>query len=615
MACRVAAGLRARGIGPGDAVAFQLPNWIDAAATFYAIAYLGAVVVPIVHFYGAKEVGYILRRTRVKALVTADRFGHQDFLANLDAIRGEGDVDDLEWVAVVGDAAPSGTFAFADLLEHGRVDAPVAVDPMAPALIAYTSGTTADPKGVVHVHRTINAEIRQLSAMQANRGLPDDDPNAIDMLTGAPVGHGIGMLAALLTPVFRRRNVHLIDVWDPKRVLAAMVEDHLSAGQGATFFLTSLLDHPDFDPAVHGPLMAHIGLGGAAVPIAVCERARALGIECTRSFGSHRAPVDHRVDVRGPVRAARAAPTAGRCPVSRCGWSTTTGATSASASRARSSRAVPTASSATPTPRAPPKRSTPTAGTRPATSASSTTNGCLSITDRKKDIIIRGGENISAQEVEELIARIDGVAECAVVAAPDPRLGEHAAVFVRMQPGHDDPSLDVGARAPRGGRASRGRSGRRSCARSTSSRARRAARCRSSCCVSAARRGSERVSGSRTTTRRARRVAARRGAGRRRHPVRRGPVVDVLPRVDGRRGDRGRTARAVRQSRMLAPFGRPDGGSSDDAGRRRHVDAVPEARARASAASRSRSTSPRAATSCAASRPRPTCSSRTRDPA
>ncbi|MDQ1468053.1 MAG: acyl-CoA synthetase, partial [Actinomycetota bacterium] len=210
LACRVAAGLRARGIGPGDAVAFQLPNWVDAAATFYAIAYLGAMVVPIVHFYGAKEVGYILRRTRVKALVTTDRFGHQDFLANLDAIRAAGDIDGLEWVSVVG--APSrataagGTFPFADLLEHGAIDAPVPVDPMAPALIAYTSGTTADPKGVVHVHRTINAEIRQLSAMQSNRGVPDNDPNAIDMLTGAPVGHGIGMLAALLTPVFRRRN-------------------------------------------------------------------------------------------------------------------------------------------------------------------------------------------------------------------------------------------------------------------------------------------------------------------------------------------------------------------------------------------------------------------------
>jgi acyl-CoA synthetase len=448
LACRVAAGLRARGIGPGDAVAFQLPNWVDAAATFYAIAYLGAVVVPIVHFYGAKEVGYILRRTRVKGLVTADRFGHQDFLANLDAIRAEGDIDDLEWVAVVGDGAPpSGTFAFTDLLDHGAIDAPVAVDPMAPALIAYTSGTTADPKGVVHVHRTINAEIRQLSAIQPNSAIqpgqpaPADDPDAIDMLTGAPVGHGIGMLAALLTPVFRRRNVHLIDVWDPKRVLAAMVDDHLSAGQGATYFLTSLLDHPDFDPAVHGPLMAHIGLGGAAVPVAVCERARAIGIECTRSFGctehpsitgsTFEDPWDQRARTDG-----RPLPGVEMRLIGEDGRDVAVGDPGEIISRGPDCFFGYTD----------PAR---TAECFDADGWYATgdvgvvdENGCLAITDRKKDIIIRGGENISAQEVEELIARLPGVAECAVVAAPDPRLGEHAAVFVRMLSGHDDPSLD-----------------------------------------------------------------------------------------------------------------------------------------------------------------------------
>jgi acyl-CoA synthetase (AMP-forming)/AMP-acid ligase II len=312
---------------------------------------------------------------------------------------------------------------------------------MSPALIAYTSGTTADPKGVVHVHRTINAEIRQLSSMQANRGVPDDDPRAIDMLTGAPVGHGIGMLAALLTPVFRRRNVHLIDVWDPKRVLAAMVEDHVSAGQGATFFLTSLLDHPDFDPAVHGPLMAHVGLGGAAVPIAVCERALAIGIECTRSFGSTEHPsitgstfddpwdqrcrtdgkplpgVEMRlvdVDDGRAVGIGEAGEILSRGPDCFFGYT----------DPARTAEALD----------ADGWYSTGDVGVLDS-------EGCLAITDRKKDIIIRGGENISAQEVEELIVRLPGVAECAVVAAPDARLGEHAAAFVRMLAGHDDPSL------------------------------------------------------------------------------------------------------------------------------------------------------------------------------
>ncbi len=102
---------------------------------------------------------------------------------------------DLEWVAIVGDrtgdAVDPRDIAFADLIaDEPLVDIP-AVDPKTPALVAYTSGTTSDPKGVVHSHRTINAEIHQLSAMQADRGGPAT-------ITGAPVGHGIGMLAALL---------------------------------------------------------------------------------------------------------------------------------------------------------------------------------------------------------------------------------------------------------------------------------------------------------------------------------------------------------------------------------------------------------------------------------
>ena len=116
--------------------------------------------------------------------------------------------------------------AGAGVLDHGALDDVTTVDPSAPALVAYTSGTTSDPKGVVHAHRTIGAEIRQLGNIQPFAGLethgkPVELTVAPPMITGAPVGHGIGMLAALLLPVYGRRAIHLIDVWDPKRVLAA----------------------------------------------------------------------------------------------------------------------------------------------------------------------------------------------------------------------------------------------------------------------------------------------------------------------------------------------------------------------------------------------------------
>ena len=83
VARRLAAGLQARGVGPGDVVAFQLPNWMEAAATFWASALLGAVVVPIVHFYGRKEVGYILTAARPKVFITTEQFGRMTYHADL----------------------------------------------------------------------------------------------------------------------------------------------------------------------------------------------------------------------------------------------------------------------------------------------------------------------------------------------------------------------------------------------------------------------------------------------------------------------------------------------------------------------------------------------------
>src|SRR5438270_12921825 len=209
---RVAAGLAAAGVGPGDVVAFQLPNWVEAALLFYGASLLGAVVVPIVHFYGAKEVRYILDHSGAKVLVTADRFRAIDYLTTLDAFVDE--LPALEHVYVVGDGAGRWT-PFAMLADHDPVDAPVAVDTSTAALVAWTSGTTADPKGVVHSHRPIVAEARQLAS--AREGPPT--------LIGAPVGHAIGLLGALLVPVIEGEPVHLIDVWDPGAVLAAMLED------------------------------------------------------------------------------------------------------------------------------------------------------------------------------------------------------------------------------------------------------------------------------------------------------------------------------------------------------------------------------------------------------
>ncbi len=432
LARRLAGGLRARGVAPGDLVAFQLPNWVEAAATFWAIAFLGAVPVPIVHFYGPKEVGFILRQSGSRVFVTASRFGHLDYLANLETLRPQ--LVDLELVVVVGDdeRLPGDAQPFRSVVDADLVDAPAAVDPSSPALVAYTSGTTADPKGVVHAHRTIGFEIRQLGAMQATGGLPT--------LVGAPVGHGIGMLAALLLPVWRGDPIHLIDVWDPAVVLQAMLDDRVTSGVGATVFLTSLLDHPGFTDE-HRKLMPYIGLGGSSIPAAVSERADAMGISIVRMYGStehpsitgcrHEDPREKRLFTDGrplPGVEIRLLDDDGK----------EVGVGQPGEIHSRGPDLFP-------------------GYTDPVITDASfdddgwfatgdvgvlDTDGYLAIVDRKKDIIIRGGENISALEVEELLQRVPGIAEVAVVSAPDARLGEHGCAFVRLLPRAQAPTLD-----------------------------------------------------------------------------------------------------------------------------------------------------------------------------
>jgi acyl-CoA synthetase len=429
---RLAAGLKQLGYQPGDIVAFQLPNWVEAAVTFYASAMLGVVLVPIVHFYGPREVRFILSQSGARAFITVGRIGPRDYTEELATYRDE--LTSLEHVIVVGDrSAVAHSILFDSLSEHGLLDGPLATDPGAPALIGYTSGTTADPKGVIHTHRTLGFEVRQLGDQQKERDLPH--------LNGAPVGHAIGMLAGLLCPLYRNLPLYLIDGWDPPTVLDAMVEEGISSGSGSTYFFTSLLDSPGFGPQ-HLALMTMVGLGGSPIPDAVAARAERLGISLTRAYGStehpsttgskHSDSADKRNLTDGhplPYVEVRTVDESGRV--------TEVGEAGEIHSRGPDRFGGYTDPSLT-------ASSVDAEGWyRTGDVGVFDADGYLTITDRVKDIIIRGGENVSAAEVEQLLAKLDGVAEVAVVAAPDERLGEHGCAFFRLQSGAVPPDLEV----------------------------------------------------------------------------------------------------------------------------------------------------------------------------
>ena len=424
---RVAGGLTALGLGCGDVVSFQTPNWVEGVATFYAAAMVGAVVAPVVHIYGSRELSYILGECQPRVHVTASRFGHQDYIANLESLDRLPNTD----VVVVGDSCPAGYIPFQRLADSAPIADPVADDPSNPALVGWTSGTTANPKGVIHSHQSVLSEVMQLGAT----GPPHDRAR----LMANPISHAIGMLGALLIPIDRGHPVHLLDQWDPAVVLQLMIAEDLSSGGGAPYFLTTLLDHPDFTEE-HLARLAYQGMGGAPVPRAITERANALGITAFRAYGStehpsitgcpYTDPLEKRLSTDGPPLPGNEIRLVG--PE---GHDVEVGEPGEILSRGPELFIGYTDPSLTS------KVFDSDGWYRTGDIAVMDADGYISITDRTSDLIIRGGENISATEVEELLLRMPGVAEVAVVAAPDERMGEHAAAVFRMLPESAVPDL------------------------------------------------------------------------------------------------------------------------------------------------------------------------------
>jgi acyl-CoA synthetase len=416
------------GIEPGDVVAFQLPNWREAVVAFYGLAMGGYVLVPIVHIYGHKEVRFILQQSGARAYVSPDRFGHVDYLDIVDGDAAAASRD-LDLHLVVGSAEgrppPSLQRIGWDAVDGAAPASEVhAADPDDVCVLAYTSGTTSDPKGVMHSHRTLLAELDHMRPW-----ILPEFPN----LMGSPVAHATGMLGAVLSPMEVGQDIHLIDRWDPGRALEIMLEADIGAGTGASVFLASILDHPGFTPE-HARHMRRVGLGGAPVPRPLADRAAAHGIAIMRAYGSTEHPSVTGCSFEDPVEKRHG--TDGR-PLSgvEIRLVDTDGAP------------VPTGEAGEIWSRGP---DLCVGYTDPGLSEDAFSadgwyrsgdmgilddDGFLTITDRLKDVIIRGGENISAAEIEEAIGALPQVAEVAVVAAPDERLGEHACAVVRPAPG------------------------------------------------------------------------------------------------------------------------------------------------------------------------------------
>ena len=214
---RLAAGLAARGVGAGDVVAVQLPNWRETLEVLLATARLGAVANPILPIYRQRELGFILPQAGGRVLFIPGRHRDTDHRELVRGLRPH--LPALEHVVVVRDDPGPDALAYADVA--GDDPPPLVHDASALALLMYTSGTTADAKGVLHSHDTLLAEARSLGPVHGFSA-------ADTVLMPSPLTHVSGLIHALLIPAVFGTTAVLMERWEPGDALARIARERVT---------------------------------------------------------------------------------------------------------------------------------------------------------------------------------------------------------------------------------------------------------------------------------------------------------------------------------------------------------------------------------------------------
>lgn len=426
---KLSGALMAGGVAPGDVVSFQLPNWWEASVVNLAAAMVGAVVNPIVPIYRATEVSDMLNRVRAKVFFIPETFRNFDYAAMAALI-----LPDLalrpEIVLVRGSGSRSDFQRFESLLSNASpLAGPRVVDADSVKMIMFTSGTTGRAKGVLHSHNTIHADgMKMVPAM--------DLTPADTTFSPSPITHVSGYLWTLNVPWLADIPAVTLDIWQPERAFDLLKAHRCSFMLGATPFLQGLLEVARVR-GDHLPDLRQYLCGGAAVPPSLIYEAAEQFTNCIpwRNFGATETPTM----TRGPA----------------CREDVRLGAETDGRLHFVDVKIVDLASG-TPLP--------PSGEGEILAREASMALGYLDVADnadaydadgffrmgdigkiiegdhilitgRKKDLIIRAGENISAKEIEDVLTTDPLIADVAVVSMPNPATGEAICAFVVPEEG------------------------------------------------------------------------------------------------------------------------------------------------------------------------------------
>ena len=427
------------GVAPGDRIAIAMRNYPEWMLIYWAAACIGVAVVGMNAWWTATEMAYGLNDARPKVLFAdAERIAR---LAEQPKMLG-----DAVLVAVRADNAPAGSLPWVGVVAHGGDLPQVEVDPDADACIFYTSGTTGFPKGAQLTHRgcisnlfnmIFSGQVQALATARATGVAPDPTappPIPVTLIT-TPLFHVTANNCAAYATTAAGGKMVLMYRWDATEALEMIQRERVSGVSGVPVMARELVTHPNFGDYDTSSLLS-VGGGGAQLQPDLVAK-----IDAT---------------------VATARPNTGYGMTETCGIITAVAGDFFVDKPASCGRAMPTFDvrivgdeGEARGPGQPGElwvKGAPVIKgyiNRPDATAESITDGWLHtgdvayvdedqfifLVDRKKDMVLRGGENIYCAEVEAVLHQHDGVAECSVFGVADDRLGEEVGVAVVMRPG------------------------------------------------------------------------------------------------------------------------------------------------------------------------------------
>jgi cyclohexanecarboxylate-CoA ligase len=417
LADRAASSLLRLGVGHGDVVTVQLPNWWEFVVTAFACSKIGAVMNPVMPILRERELLYILNFCQAKVFIVPKSYRGFDYAAMAQGMRAE--LPHLKHMIV---ADGEGETSFDRMLLSAAADKlPAGLRPDDTAVLMFTSGTTGEPKGVMH---TSNSLIACCKALSERFGLDSSDV----LLVASPVGHMTGYAAIVLLSVYLGGTMILQDVWEARRGVGLMASGGVTYTAASTPFLGDICDAVKAGAPQPKSLRSFL-CGGAPIPSVLIERAAdELGLKVCSLWGMTEVLSGTLTE---PARAAeKSASTDGRplegmevkivdtearpAPAGESGRLLVRGAQMFKGYYKRPE--LPTFDSE--------------GWFDSGDLAYLDEDGYIRISGRVKDILIRGGENVPVVELENLLYKHPAISAVAVVGFPDPRLGERGCAFI-----------------------------------------------------------------------------------------------------------------------------------------------------------------------------------------